>query len=213
MDKKELISYKSVKSESETEEIVITKSRFIGYASHTMTENDAKNFIESVSEKHPEASCICHAYICGMSGQIQRFHDGHEPVGGMPILEVMKMKDLTAITCAVVRYFGGVKLGVGGLARAFSNTAVKAIESAKPCTYHLSEIYQLSFDYTYQGKIEYALTNSEHKYGNINYLDKIIMDVVAKCGSKEKINAIISAVTSANHVLELKEKKYICWDD
>ncbi len=213
MIKKEITSYKSVKEQSETEEFVINKSRFIGYAASAMTEEEAKAFISHVHELHPEAACICHGYVCGMSGQIQRFEDGHEPVGGMPILEAIKMKGLTATACAVVRYFGGVKLGVGGLARAFTGAAVKAIDMAKPCVYELSEKYLMEYDYTYQGKIEYMLGNTHYILGKTQYTEKLSTEITVKLGEYEKLNAHISAITSGNHKIKLLEKEYIAWDD
>ena len=213
MDEKIITSYKSVLNESETDEIVINKSRFIGYAAHTMTEEDAKRFLAGVGARHPEASCICHAYICGMTQNVQKFYDGHEPVGGMPILEVMKIKGLTAVTCAVVRYFGGVKLGVGGLARAFGGTAAKAIDMAQPCEYVLSRKYMLKVDYTYQGKLEYMLGNSRFEVGNTQYTDKICMEIISKHDEGEELNSRISAITNGNHKISNEEEFYKNWDD
>ncbi len=212
MDKKIIISYKSVKHKSETDEIVINKSRFIGYATHAMTEDDAKEFISQVSAWHPEASCICGAYVCGMSGNVQKFFDGHEPVGGMPILEVIKMKGMTAVCCAVVRYFGGVKLGVGGLARAFSNTASKAVELAQPCEYVLSKILVLTYDYTYQGKLEYMLNNSTFETGAVEYGEKISLELISKYDMQEELESRIAAITNGNHTLMKKEEFYKYWD-
>ena len=81
-----------------------------------MDEKESLQFIEAIKSEHPLASVICYGYVCGYQSQIQKYHDGHEPVGGKPILSAIKLKELTGVTCAVVRYFGGVKLGVGGLA-------------------------------------------------------------------------------------------------
>ena len=213
MQEKKITSYKSVKKISETEEMVINKSRFIGYATHALTEEDAKRFIAGVGERHPEASCICNAYICGMAGRVQKFYDGHEPVGGMPILEVMKMKGLTAVCCAVVRYFGGVKLGAGGLARAFSNAASNALNLAGPCEYMLSYKYGLTIDYTYKGKLEYMLGNSKFETGGAKYAEKITMEIAAKYDEGEELEARISAITNGNHILALKEEFYKNWGD
>lgn len=213
MDKKKITSYKSVKRTSETDEIIINKSRFIGYAAHAITEKAAKQFVLEVGERHPETSCICNAYICGMSQNVQKFYDGHEPVGGMPILEVMKMKGLTAVVCAVVRYFGGVKLGVGGLARAFSGAASKAIDLAQPCEYILSRKFILTVDYTYQGKLEYMLGNSHFGTGDTQYAEKISMEILARHNEEQELEARISAITSGNHTLLKKDEFYKNWDD
>jgi putative IMPACT (imprinted ancient) family translation regulator len=148
-----------------------------------------------------------------MSQNVQKFYDGHEPVGGMPILEVMKMKGITAVCCAVVRYFGGVKLGVGGLARAFSGAAAAAINLAQPCEYVLSRRYELTVDYTYQGKLDYMLGNSHFETGETHYAEKIRMEVMAKHDEGQELEARIAAITNGNHTLSKKDEFYKNWGD
>lgn len=213
MEPKEIKSYQSVKKTSKTEEIIINKSRFIGYATHAMTEDNAKKFIDEVTDAHPEASCICHAYICGMNAQVQKFFDGHEPVGGMPILDVLKLKKLTATCCVVVRYFGGMKLGRNGLARAFSNTASHAINLARPSIYELSTKFILTVDYTFQGKLEYMLKNSVFEVGTTEFGEKISMEITAKKDKQDELDSRISAITNGNHSLKAESELYKCWAD
>jgi len=124
------LGYCALEREGVYEE-TINKSRFIGYASPALEEEDALSYLQEIQKRHPDASCICHAYVSGLSGAIQRFYDGHEPVGGMPILDAIRKRGVTGSVCAVVRYFGGVKLGMGGLARAFGNVAIAAVDAAR----------------------------------------------------------------------------------
>ena len=128
-------SYNSLAHLGISEELVINKSRFIGYAKFAMTEDEAIAFIDDIRSQHPLASCICYAYVCGYQSQVQKYHDGHEPVCGKPILSAIIMKNLTGTVCAVVRYYGGIKLGVGGLARAFGTAAISARNRAKSDAY------------------------------------------------------------------------------
>ena len=90
-----------------------------------LSEAEAKAALNRVRAEFPDASSLCYGYVCGVSGQLQRFYDDHEPVGGMPILDAIRKRGLIGCGCAVVRYFGGIKLGTGGLARAFGSAAIE----------------------------------------------------------------------------------------
>ncbi|MCK5128867.1 MAG: YigZ family protein [Clostridiales bacterium] len=213
MGKNIVIAYKSIKHTANTKEFIINKSRFIGYAKHTMTQSDALEFIKEVNKLHPEASCLCHAYICGMKQEIQKLHDGHEPIGGMPILEMLRLKKLTAVCCVVVRYFGGVKLGKGVLARAFSNAASEAINLAQPCTYELSKKVLLVIDYPYQGKMEYMLSNSSFKKGRTEFDAKVNIELSYKLSKEEEFISTISGITNGTHQLKELETYYDYWEE
>ena len=107
-------NYKSV-SDFSKNEIVIEKSRFIGYAAPVQSESEARDFIAKIKKEHPFATHNCYAYIAE-NGAIARFSDDGEPQGtaGAPILEVLKNKELVNSAIVVTRYFGGIKLGAGG---------------------------------------------------------------------------------------------------
>ena len=125
------MSYKSVAAPCEREK-VIEKSRFLTYAAHTAGEEEARAFLASVRAQHPLATHVCYAFIADRLGNLQRFSDDGEPQGtaGMPILNVIKAQELYETTVAVVRYFGGIKLGAGGLTRAYSSCAAEALSAA-----------------------------------------------------------------------------------
>lgn len=119
---------------------IIEKSRFIGYCARTAGEGEAKAFLESIRCEHPAATHVCYAYIADSLGNLQRFSDAGEPQGtaGLPILGVLKAQKLYETAVAVVRYFGGIKLGAGGLTRAYANVAADAAaavekRSFEPC--------------------------------------------------------------------------------
>ncbi len=122
-------------------ERVIEKSRFLGYCARTAGEEEAKAFLERIRSLHPAATHVCYGYIADPLGNLQRFSDAGEPQGtaGLPILGVLKAQKLCETSVAVVRYFGGIKLGAGGLTRAYANTAADAVAAAEkrsfePCT-------------------------------------------------------------------------------
>ncbi len=113
-------------------EKVIEKSRFLTYSAHTESEEEAKAFLAKIRSQHSLANHVCFAFIADKTGNLQRFSDDGEPQGtaGVPILEVLKAKKLYETTVAVVRYFGGIKLGAGGLVRAYSSSAAENLEGA-----------------------------------------------------------------------------------
>ncbi len=107
---------------------MIQKSRFIGYVKRVETEEDAQAFVQEIKKKHHDATHNCSAYMVGEHNQVQKANDDGEPSGtaGVPILEVLKKKDLKDTAVVVTRYFGGIKLGAGGLIRAYSSTTSQA---------------------------------------------------------------------------------------
>ena len=140
--------YLSVYGETVTEK-VIEKSRFLTYVSHTAGEEEAKAFLERVRALHPLATHVCYGYIADKVGNEQRFSDAGEPQGtaGMPILSVLKARKLFETTVAVVRYFGGIKLGAGGLTRAYSSSAAEGVEAAEKREYDICVSVLITVEY------------------------------------------------------------------
>ncbi len=112
---------------------IIEKSRFITTSRHVSGEDDAKKFIAEINKKFPDATHNCYAYICDTAGNFLRFSDDGEPQGtaGMPMLEVLKTNGLREVAVVVTRYFGGIKLGAGGLVRAYSGCVAENLNSAE----------------------------------------------------------------------------------
>jgi len=202
-------SYLSLANLGKSDELIISKSRFLGYAKTTLKEEDALIFIESIKSQHPLASCICYGYVCGYQNQIQKYHDGHEPVGGKPILSAIKLKKLIGTTCVVARYYGGIKLGVGGLARAFSNTAVSALENGNPSLFEQGKDLLITYDYGYDGKISYLLDNSNLLIGNKDYSDKIKLDIQIKNKYYDEFIHKLSSITNNSHNIKVVKERYM----
>lgn len=137
-----LENYYTVKPNG-SEEVIIQKSRFIGYVRRCETEEEAHSFIQEIKKKHNDANHNCSAYMIGEHDLIQKANDDGEPSGtaGVPMLEVLKRKGLKDTAVVVTRYFGGTKLGAGGLIRAYSGTVSQAIEKNRNCQASAYEIY------------------------------------------------------------------------
>jgi len=141
-------------------EEIIKKSRFIGVISPCTTERDALLLIKSLHERHPAASHVVYAYrIQSPDGLVCRFNDAGEPSGtaGKPIFQHLEGKQLINLVVAVVRYFGGVKLGAGGLTRAYGGVAKHVIEVADIVDYVEMAELRLTLAYGQLQSLEYHL--------------------------------------------------------
>ncbi len=141
----------------------ITKSSFITYLKLVTTTTDAKNYINEIKELHPNATHRVTAYLVGPTGEHGHANDDGEPSGtaGLPVLDVFKKNDITNFVCIVVRYFGGIKLGAGGLVRAYSSSASQALKEAgiAPIINYVN--LELTFNYNFMNIIENKLKQYE----------------------------------------------------
>lgn len=157
------------------DQTLINKSRFIGYSLPINSEEEALEFIEEIKTKHRDATHNVYAYVLGEDSNIQRFSDDGEPSGtaGIPVLEVLKKEDLRNVVVVVTRYFGGVKLGGGGLIRAYTRAAKIAVDAGVivEMTLHLG--LKLILPYTLYGKIENFLINSNYKTEEVKYGENV----------------------------------------
>lgn len=129
-----------------TSEILINKSRFLCFVKHVFTAAEAEDFIVSKRSKYKDARHICFAYRLQNSGKLS---DDGEPAGtaGKPIMEVLEKQGLCCVVAVVVRYFGGIKLGAGGLLRAYTSAVTECLKSAKKVIWESSKLYEKTMDY------------------------------------------------------------------
>ena len=138
------------------DEYIVEKSVFIGHAKPVTSEEEARAFIDEMKAKYKDATHNVWAYTIGQSMNIQRYSDDGEPQGtaGIPTLELIKKEDLRDVVVVVTRYFGGVKLGAGGLVRAYTKGAKIGLEAAKIVEKKLFRRISIACDYTLLGKLE-----------------------------------------------------------
>ncbi|QHS23303.1 YigZ family protein [Virgibacillus sp. MSP4-1] len=205
-----LTKYFTIKQEG-SHEIVIQKSRFIGYVKRTETEEEAQAFIQQIKKKHHDATHNCSAYMIGERNQIQKAHDDGEPSGtaGVPMLEVLKKKDLKDTTVVVTRYFGGIKLGAGGLIRAYSNSTSEAIDHVGVVKRQLMKEMKVTADYTLLGKLENQLRSSDYLLETIDYLDKVTFHVYVESGEEEAFTDWMVNLTSDQADIAEGEETYM----
>lgn len=186
-------------------ELVIQKSRFIGYVKRVETEEEAQAFIQEIKKKHYDATHNCSAYLIGEHDQIQKANDDGEPSGtaGVPILEVLKKQQLKDTAVVVTRYFGGIKLGAGGLIRAYGNTTSQAIKATGVVKRQRMQGFSIMVDYTLSGKLEHALRQSNYILKTINYTDKVEFIVYVEVGQEKEFREFI--VDHTNDQAEITE--------
>ena len=143
--------------EDHEEQMEIKKSRFITYLHRTESEADAKAFLTAIRRLHPDATHHCYAFIIGEHNEIKRSNDDGEPAGtaGVPMLECLDRNHMQDIIAITVRYIGGIKLGAGGLIRAYSNSVSHALSTAQITKKQWMEKYEIRFSYDLIGRIDY----------------------------------------------------------
>ena len=178
-----------------SDEFIINKSRFIGYGAPAASEEEALGFLADVRSAHKDASHHCYAYIIGANMGVMRYSDDGEPGGtaGMPIIEVMKARQITNACVVVVRYFGGVLLGAGGLTRAYSQGAATAINAVGVGEVSPTRRYLMEVPYPMLGRVEYLLKSLPVIVEDKQFSDAIVMTLIVRARDDE---AFLSAVTS-----------------
>lgn len=173
-----LKTYRTVEQLGQAE-IVIEKSTFIGYAKPVNNEEEALAFIQEIKKKHRDATHNVPAYVLGEHNEIQRCNDDGEPSGtaGVPVLEVLKKEDLRDVAVVVTRYFGGIKLGAGGLVRAYTRGAKIALEAAKIITKVLYQVVVVTVDYTMLGALQNQLRLNQYDTKDIVYDELVHLHV------------------------------------
>lgn len=179
-------NYLTVQGYGESE-IILSKSRFLTYVSRAETEEEALAFIDIIKKKHPQATHNCSCYLVGEHDNIQKANDDGEPSGtaGVPMLEVLKKQQLKDTVVVVTRYFGGIKLGGGGLIRAYSKATSEGIAAATVVERVMHALMKVSVDYTWLGKVENEVRSSHYRLHTIDYLDVVDVFVYVK---KEEID-------------------------
>lgn len=179
--------YRSVLEQVSAEDL-INKSKFIANTKQVMSEEEAIAFINEMKDKYKDATHNVSAYIINSNIPTKRYDEDGEPQGSSarPILSVMEMEGLSNIVCVVTRYFGGIKLGVGGLVRAYSGAFKKSIEG-QIYDYGSFLKYRLTFPYAEFDKIKNYLSHTVYDLDNLEYMENISADIYIKEEDSEEL--------------------------
>ncbi|NLJ78911.1 MAG: YigZ family protein [Tissierellia bacterium] len=195
--------YRSIYGYGE-DEIIINRSRFIGYAMPIESEEEALDFIEEIKVKHRDATHNVYAYVCGRNSNIQRFSDAGEPSGtaGIPALEVIKKEDLRNVVVVITRYFGGVKLGGGGLIRAYTRGAKIGLEAGIILDRVLHTKFKVRLDYTAYGMVENYLMGKGYGIDDVIYDDAVNIFVYVRFSDEDYFKSMMTDLTSGDVSIE-----------
>lgn len=202
--------YHTVKGYGENE-IVIEKSRFIAHVTRAETEEEAQEFIQLIKKQHWNATHNCSAYLIGENDQIQKANDDGEPSGtaGVPILEVLKKRHVKDTVVVVTRYFGGIKLGAGGLIRAYGKATSEGLNATGIVERKLMTIMHTKVDYTWLGKLENELRSSIYKVKEIHYLENVEIEVFVEEGQTEAFTNWMIELTNGQCEVREGKKLYL----
>ncbi|WP_202079411.1 YigZ family protein [Caldalkalibacillus salinus] len=206
-----LKTYRTVKGYGE-KEIVIDKSRFIGYVERAETEEEATTFIEKIKKQHYNATHNCSAYLIGENDQIQKAHDDGEPSGtaGVPMLETLKKQGLKDVVVVSTRYFGGIKLGAGGLIRAYTASTVAGLKAAHIIERQLHQKVSVTVDYTLLGKVENDIRHQTHLHlEHIDYLESVTIHVLVPMDDVTAFKKRIVDLTNDQCQIKEDDQQYI----
>lgn len=173
--------YISVSGEYRSEK-VIERSRFITTSLHVEGEEEARAFIARINAEFKDATHNCYAYIADATGNAPRFSDDGEPSGtaGMPILEVIKNKKIFCTAVVVTRYFGGIKLGAGGLVRAYSGCTAENLDGAVKLIYMPCEEYRYTVGYDSIDLCNRFFEKRDCELKGVEYLSDVTFTVAVK---------------------------------
>lgn len=192
----------TIKSAHETE-IVINKSRFIASIYPAETEEEAKAFIQSKKKEHHDATHNCSSYIIGPTMLIQKANDDGEPSGtaGVPMLEVLKKQQLHNVVVVVTRYFGGIKLGAGGLIRAYGSAVSQVIKEIGRIILLEAIPFKITLDYDQTGRFEHELQQTDYQLVDTSYTDKVTYTINVIASEEDNFISFLNEVNQGKYDL------------
>ena len=199
------MEFRTIKEDGQVQE-EIKKSRFICHAKRVYSEAEARDFITAIKKEHYKATHNCSAFIVGERSEIKRTSDDGEPSGtaGVPMLGVLENHNLTNVCVVVTRYFGGIKLGAGGLIRAYAGSVALAVKEIS--IIEIKEQAGIAIQMSYAQYQEYSNFLREHKLTEIetNFTDQI--DTIIYVDKEEKENIKSALVEFFNGKVTLTDQ-------
>ncbi|MDD7719542.1 MAG: YigZ family protein [Eubacteriaceae bacterium] len=200
--------YKTVAKEATAEQI-IEKSRFITYVKPVSTKEEADEFIAAIKKKHKDATHNVPAMVLGEKFQVQWASDDGEPQGtsGAPIVQMLVQEGITNVVIVVTRYFGGIKLGTGGLVRAYTGSAKLGLEAAG--IYEVTEKKVLTYrlDYGIFNKLSNFTFERDVFIENIEYTDVVKFNLVVEPEAAEEVKYLVRGIANGREILENERLK------
>jgi uncharacterized YigZ family protein len=204
------MDYKTVKAPVRAE-FIEKRSKFIASVSPCKTAEEATEFISRIKTEFYDARHNCFAYI--IKDGAERFSDDGEPQGtaGMPILEVIRRRELKNVAVVVTRYFGGILLGAPGLVRAYNHTASIGLDSAKTVTMCLCDVLSLSVTYDFYARVELIVRDAGGRINKRDFAEKVNLQIYMPKSKTRNFNNLLREASAA--AFEAKEDGEIFLED
>lgn len=205
-------SYKTIACETQYT-LIIEKSKFICYIKGVENEEEAKEFVLSIKKQNSLATHNCYAYIADEYGQNLKFSDDGEPQGtaGKPILEALKNCELKKVCAVVTRYFGGIKLGTGGLSRAYGGVVIDCIKNSAVSIKEMAVFTLLNIDYDGYNYLIKRQKNKDFIILESNFNDSISLKIAVKESEFETFKSDLINATSSKAKIEILNKDFYCF--
>ncbi|WP_367136630.1 MULTISPECIES: YigZ family protein [Streptomyces] len=201
--------YRTVAREG-VHEIEISKSRFICALAPAATEEEAQAFVARIRKEHPTARHHCFAYVLGADGSVQKASDDGEPGGtaGVPMLQMLVRREVRYAVAVVTRYFGGVKLGAGGLIRAYGGVVGEALDVLGTVTRQRFRLASVTVDHQRAGRLENDLRATGRAVREVSYGADVRIEVGLPEADVEGFRAWLADTTAGTARLELGGEAY-----
>lgn len=201
--------YRTVAREG-VHETEINRSRFLCALAPAATEQEAQDFVARIRREHADASHNCYAYVIGADAGIQKASDDGEPGGtaGVPMLQMLTRREMRYVVAVVTRYYGGVKLGAGGLIRAYGGAVGEALDALGTLTRRRFRLATVTVDHQRAGKLENELRSTGRSVRDVTYGEAVTLEIGLPASDVEAFRGWLADATAGSAVLELGGEAY-----
>ena len=197
-----------------SDEFVVNKSRFIGYASPASTEAEALAFLDSIRQKHRDATHNCYAYTLGRNMGVMRYSDDGEPGGtaGLPMMEVIRQRMVCDCCVVVTRYFGGVLLGAGGLVRAYSHGCAIALDAAKIVVMEETDRLLCEVAYPLWDRVQHLLRGLPVQLTDTEFTTAVTFTLLVRSRDSEAVQSELIRLTNGQAEILPEDTAFRAWE-
>ncbi|MET4645343.1 YigZ family protein [Streptomyces sp. NBC_01724] len=191
-------------------ETEINRSRFICALAPAATEQEAQDFVARIRREHPTAGHNCFAYVIGADASVQKASDDGEPGGtaGVPMLQMLMRRETRYVVAVVTRYFGGVKLGAGGLIRAYGGVVGEALDELGTITRRRFRLATITVGHQRAGRLENDLRATGLAVREVRYAEAVIIEIGLPDSDVESFRSWLADATAGEALLELGGEAY-----
>lgn len=191
-------------------ETEVNRSRFLCALAPAATEQEAQEFVARIRKEHPTASHNCFAYVIGADASVQKASDDGEPGGtaGVPMLQMLMRREVRYAVAVVTRYYGGVKLGAGGLIRAYGGAVGEALDTLGTITRQRFRLATVTVDHQRAGKLENDLRATGRSVHDVRYAEAVTIEIGIPDADIEDFRVWLADATAGSATLELGGEAY-----